>query len=85
MSEPKNALVLKKVKFMVGSFVYIVTDPKQRRCQVLYVKLTPNGYLYNVKWGIVDEADDFYDIELSETRDEIFYAENKYTTGDSEE
>jgi hypothetical protein len=80
----KNALVLKKVKFMVDSIVYIITDPKQRRCQVISIEMTPNGYLYHVKWGINDNYV-FYDSELSDVRDEAFLAQSKLEGDYSEE
>lgn len=68
-SKQAKEVVLKKVKFLVGSIVYLKTDPGQYARIVVVVNLTPNGYTYLIRHSTEDHTEHF-DIEMTDTRGE---------------
>lgn len=77
-SSPKNEykpVTLKRIKFLVGTEVYLRTDPKQHKRIVTGVIVKPGGYEYEVKYSVY-EPTLHYDIEISEERDNELYAQS---------
>lgn len=77
-------VTLKKVKFLVGTEVYLRTDPKQHKRIVTGVIIKPGGYEYEVKYSVY-EPTLHYDIELSEERDDEMYAQSVIHGGKDDE
>lgn len=77
-------VVLKKIKFLVGAEVYLKTDPKQLKRIVVAVHVKPGGYEYEVRYSVY-ESTLHYDIELSEERDEVMYADSLIHGGSHDE
>lgn len=66
-------VTLKKVKFLVGQEVYLLTDPRQLKRVVTAIHIKPGGYEYEVRHS-THETTLHYDIELTEERDEEMFA-----------
>lgn len=77
--QESKPVVLKKVKFLVGTEVYLKTDPRQHKRIVTAVYIKPGGYEYEVRYSVY-EPTLHYDIELSEERDAELYAQNLINT-----
>lgn len=76
MAEEKDnqakPITLKKIKFLVGSEVYLKTDPYQHKRIVTAVHLKPGGYMYELRFSVHDPTL-HADIEISEEKDEDIY------------
>lgn len=69
VKQEKKPVTLKGLKFLVGSFVYLKTDPYQQRRIVTAIHLTPGEYKYEVRFADTDPSL-HYDVELSEEKDD---------------
>lgn len=67
-------VVLKKIKYLVGSIVYLKTDPFQYARIVIMVNLTPNGYTYVIRHSTEDPSE-HYDVEMTDKRGEAISTE----------
>lgn len=77
-------VVLKKLAFLVGEFVYLKTDPMQYKRLVTGIHLNSNGYLYEVTFD-TDDPTTHYDIELSSTIDEDLAKKNRFPEDETDE
>lgn len=59
----------KEVKFRIGQFVFLRTDPEQVERLVVGYIVRATGILYEVAY--LNHVEDCYDIQLSATRDEV--------------
>jgi hypothetical protein len=65
--QDKKPVTLKGLKFLVGSIVYLKTDPYQSPRIVTAIHLTPGDYKYEVRLAD-DEPSVHYAVELSEEK-----------------
>lgn len=65
--DDNDPVVLKNIKFLVNTLVYLRTDSQQKLRIVAAVHLTPNGYLYELGCGD-EETSTHYDVEITTTK-----------------
>lgn len=66
-SEEKT-ITLKKMKFLVGAVVYLITDLEQLPRVVIAVHLRHGGYLYELRY-CTDEPSFHSEVEIAEEMD----------------
>lgn len=88
--ENNTPITLKKIKFLVGSIVYLVTDIEQLPRVVIAVHLKAGGYAYELRYA-TDDSSLHSDIEISKTRDKelinryLINPNNEDAGGDTED
>lgn len=81
--QEKKPVTLKSLKFLVGSIVYLKTDPYQSPRIVVAIHLTPGEYKYEIR--LADEDTSIhYALELSEEKDTDLYLETLTSSEDDD-
>lgn len=81
-SSDDKTITLKKMKFLVGNVVYLITDLEQLPRVVTAVHLRTAGYVYELRY-CTDEPSTHFEVEISEEMDKDM--KNRYLINPSEQ